>query len=109
VCQGRGIKGYPENLGTMKFGEGTIPEIAGIATLTYLQTLPKGHPDLPSPRVCRLLLRLFEGWRAQPKWISEDQVGHLFRGRKDLTTRQKEQLSALPIEIRKAKAIEQEN
>jgi hypothetical protein len=38
VCQGQGIKGYPQNLGTISFGEGTtatIPEIAGVATVTY--------------------------------------------------------------------------
>jgi pyruvate-formate lyase len=72
----------------------------------YLQSLPKGHPDLPSPRVCRLLLRLFEGWREKPSWIAEDQVGHLFRGRSDLTMTQKDRLASLPIQVRKAKAIE---
>jgi hypothetical protein len=38
VCQGQGIKGYPANLGTIAFGDGTvatIPEINGIATVTY--------------------------------------------------------------------------
>jgi hypothetical protein len=38
VCQGQGIKNYPQNLGTITFGEGTmaaLPEIAGIATVTY--------------------------------------------------------------------------
>jgi pyruvate-formate lyase len=72
----------------------------------YLQSLPRTHPDLPSPRVCRLLLKLFEGWREKPRWIEEDQVGHLFRGRNDLTSAEKKRLAGLPIEIRKSLAIQ---
>ncbi|MDC3379233.1 pyruvate formate lyase family protein, partial [Planctomycetota bacterium] len=34
----------------------------------HLQLLPQGHPDLPSPRVCRLLLDLFERWQEKPAW-----------------------------------------
>ncbi len=38
ICRGQGIQGYPQNLGTIDFGEGTratVPEIFGIATATY--------------------------------------------------------------------------
>ena len=72
----------------------------------HLQLLPEDHEDLPSPRVCRLLLRMFEGWKGRPGWLTEQQVGHLFRGRKDLTPSQQEKLAAKPVPIRKALAIQ---
>ena len=37
----------------------------------YLQSLRPPHPDLPSPRVCRLLRRLFERWKEKPAWLPE--------------------------------------
>lgn len=45
----------------------------------HLQSLPSDSPDLPSPRVCRLLRRLFQRWQEKPRWLKEEQVGHLFK------------------------------
>ncbi len=55
----------------------------------HLQSLAPGHPDLPSERVCRLLLRMFDQWKARPGWLTEEQVGHLFLGRDDLVEQRK--------------------
>lgn len=39
ICQGQGIKGYPNNIGTMDFGDGTttaeLPEYYGVAHVSY--------------------------------------------------------------------------
>lgn len=71
----------------------------------YLQSLPPAHPDLPSPRVCLLLQRTFQRWRDKPLWLNEEDVGHLFRDRNDLTADERQALAALPIPVRKARAI----
>jgi pyruvate-formate lyase len=71
----------------------------------HLQSLPPGHRDLPSPRVCRLLLGLFARWRAKPRWLTERQVGHLFRDRRDLSDARRRELAALPVMLRKAHAV----
>lgn len=71
----------------------------------YLQSLSAPHADLPSPRVCRLLHRVFQRWRSKPKWLSEEQVGHLFRDRPDLTGTEKEALRTAPLPVRKGLAI----
>lgn len=71
----------------------------------YLQSLPEGHADLPSPRVCRLLQRIFHLWRDKPLWLDEADVGHLFRDRRDLSDAQRAELEKLPIPVRKARAI----
>lgn len=70
-----------------------------------LQSLKPGDEDLPSPRVCRLLLRTFERWKSRPAWLTEQQTGHLFRGGDDRDETAKAALAALPIPIRKAHAI----
>src|SRR5918997_54380 len=70
----------------------------------HLQALKPGHEDLPSPRVCRLMFRTFERWKTRPGWLTEEQVGHLFRGRDDLTDQEKARLAAEPVAIRKALA-----
>lgn len=72
----------------------------------HLQSLPPGHEDLPSPRVCRLLLRMFERWKARPGWLTEEQVGHLFRGRPGLSEAERAELAALPVAVRKALATQ---
>jgi pyruvate-formate lyase len=71
----------------------------------HLQSLPDGHEDLPSPRVCRLLLRVFEAWKSRPGWVAEDQIGHLFRERVDISEAERARLAREPIVIRKALAI----
>lgn len=71
----------------------------------HLQSLEPGDPDLPSERVCRQLLRMFERWKARPGWLTEAQVGHLFRGRDDLAEADKAALATKPIVVRKALAI----
>ncbi|MDB5703683.1 MAG: hypothetical protein JWN66_799, partial [Sphingomonas bacterium] len=72
----------------------------------YLQSLPPGHEDLPSPRVCKLLLRMFERWKGRPGWLVEEQVGHLFRGRADLDEAARAALAAKPVVVRKALAVQ---
>lgn len=71
----------------------------------YLQSLPAGHPDLPSHRACILLQRVFQLWREKPLWLDEKDVGHLFRDRPDLSKNQQEELTKLSIPVRKARAI----
>lgn len=71
----------------------------------HLQSLRPGDEDLPSSRVCRLLFRTFERWKSRPAWLTEQQVGHLFRERDDLDEATRATLAALPIPIRKAHAI----
>jgi pyruvate-formate lyase len=55
--------------------------------------------------VCRLLLRLFDRWRVKPRWLTERQVGHLFRERRDLSNARRQELADLPITLRKAHAV----
>lgn len=76
-----------------------------VAYWRHLQSLSKGDPDLPSPRVCRLLERTFARWHHKPLWLSEHQVGHLFRDRPDLPETKRRELAALPIAVRKGLAI----
>lgn len=71
-----------------------------VAYWRYLQTLKPGHPDLPSPRACKLLHRMFERWKGRPGWLTEEQVGHLFRG----TAEKEDEFAAKPVVIRKALA-----
>lgn len=70
----------------------------------HLQSLPAGHKDLPSPRVCRLLLKVLEGWKSRPGWLDEADIGHLFRDRVDLTPTQVNALASKPVAVRKALA-----
>lgn len=73
-------------------------------TVQYWQTislLPEGHPDRPSPRICRLLLRLFDRWKTKPLWLDESDTGHLFDGK---SKEEVARLSALPIAVRKGMA-----
>jgi pyruvate-formate lyase len=77
-----------------------------VAYWQYLEGLPLGHQDRPSPRVCRLLLRMFQHWKDRNAWLSEDQVGHLFRNRKDLSSQQQDELARKPVAVRKALAIQ---
>lgn len=76
-----------------------------VAYWRHLQSLPKGHEDLPSPRVCKLLLHMFERWKGRPGWLVEEQVGHLYRGREDLSEPERDALAAKPVVVRKALAI----
>ncbi|MFI0848900.1 pyruvate formate lyase family protein [Mesorhizobium sp. IMUNJ 23232] len=69
-----------------------------------LQALKAPHPDLPTPRVCRLLERTFQKWREKPCWLDERDVGHLFRGPN--SDGREQGWSEKPIIIRKARAIE---
>jgi hypothetical protein len=71
----------------------------------HLQSLPVGHPDLPSPRVCRLLHRAFERWKGRPGWLDEGQVGHLFRDRPELSRAEADALARRPVAVRKALAV----
>lgn len=71
----------------------------------YLVSLEKGNPDLPSPRVCKLMERMFQRWREKPLWPEETDMGHLFIDRDDLTISERTELAKLPIPIRKARAL----
>ena len=65
---------------------------------------PPGHEDLPSPRVCRLLLRAMGRWKERTGWVAEEQIGHLFRGRDDLGAPEKKEFAANQVANRKALA-----
>ena len=74
-------------------------------TVQYWQTvslLPEGHLDRPSPRVCRLLFRLFDKWKTKPRWLNENDTGHLFDGK---SKKEIARLSSLPMAVRKGMAI----
>jgi pyruvate-formate lyase len=74
-------------------------------TVRYWQTislLPEKHPDRPSPRACRLLLRLFDKWKTKPLWLEEKDTGHLFDGK---SVDEIKRLSSLPMAVRKGMAI----
>lgn len=43
----------------------------------HLQGLPPGHEDLPAPRVNRLMLNMFEGWRSKQCFPPFDGLGHI--------------------------------
>ncbi|WP_299084024.1 pyruvate formate lyase family protein [uncultured Ruegeria sp.] len=43
----------------------------------HLQNLPVDDPEKPSPRVCRLMLELFEAWRLQSPFPEFGYFGHL--------------------------------
>src|SRR5262245_30340570 len=73
-----------------------------VGYLHYLQSLSEGDPDLPSPRVCRLLRRLFQRWRDKPRWLSEQQTGHLFR---HLPAKKRAPFEAQSRAIRKGLAV----
>jgi len=77
-----------------------------IAYWRHLQSLAPGDRNLPSPRVCRLLQRMFQRWKDRNAWLSEGHVGHLFHERGDLTAEQKKELARKPVAVRKALAIE---
>lgn len=59
----------------------------------YLQSLEPPHPDLPTPRVRRLLRRLFDRWREMPARMPE--LPHLLETGADPTE---------PVSVRKARA-----
>lgn len=44
----------------------------------HLESLPKGHSDRLTPRVCTLLQDTFEKWHSKPKWVGFAEMGHLF-------------------------------
>jgi pyruvate-formate lyase len=44
----------------------------------HLESLPEGHTDRLTPRVCTLLQESFEKWHSKPKWIGFGEMGHLF-------------------------------
>ena len=44
----------------------------------HLESLPEGHTDRLTPRVCILLQEAFEKWHTKPKWIGFGEMGHLF-------------------------------
>jgi pyruvate-formate lyase len=69
-----------------------------------LQALEATHPDLPTPRVCRLLERAFQKWHEKPSWLEESDAGHLFRHLS--TPEEAAQWARTPIIIRKARAVE---
>lgn len=67
----------------------------------HLQNLPDGHPDKPGPRVCRLMLEMFELWRNQQPFPEWDSMGHL----RDHLDPGEEQLMTLPLAVRRGYAM----
>lgn len=48
-----------------------------LAYWQHLETLSPGDPDLPSPRVCRLMLGMFERWRTRQPFPCFGYFGHI--------------------------------
>lgn len=67
----------------------------------YINSLPPGHEDRPTARVCHLLDRAFQRWQDRPRWPSPQQMCHLFEGDPDRTKR----LATLPVAVRRGMAI----
>jgi pyruvate-formate lyase len=67
-----------------------------------LESLKKGDPDLPSERVCTLMLKVFNQWETKPLWLTEEQTGTIFDG---LMGDDLKSLENEPVKIRKAKSI----
>ena len=71
-------------------------------TIKYWQrlaVLPPDHEDVPAPRVCRLLQRLFDRWERKPVSLTADDLPHLFRGIPDADAAA---IAAKPVAVRKA-------
>jgi pyruvate-formate lyase len=66
----------------------------------YLEGLSPGHPDLPSPRIGRLLYTLFRRWKSKPVWPEEEQQLHLSEIAADW-----DELQRKPVIVRKARAV----
>jgi len=75
-----------------------------LAFWQHLETLPDGHADRLSPRVCQLLLETFEKWHTKPKWIPFGQMGHLFD---NFRGKELEKIMNLSVAERKGIAIKQ--
>lgn len=67
----------------------------------HLQNLPNGHEDKPSPRVCRLMLEMFEMWRSQQAFPEFGAMGHL----RDNLEPGEEDMMSLPIGVRRGHAM----
>jgi pyruvate-formate lyase len=70
----------------------------------HLESLPEGHPDRLTPRVCNLLKEVFEKWHTKPRWINFGQMGHLFDQYN--TKAEREKIKTLSVAERKGLAIE---
>ena len=68
----------------------------------HLQNLPTDHADLPAPRVCRLMLDVFERWQSQQPFPDWDCLGHI-RDNPDSSDPVK--LMAQPIAVRRGVAL----
>lgn len=68
----------------------------------HLESLPEGHSDRLTPRVCNLLQETFEKWHSKPKWIDFGEMGHLFDYYKN---DELPQLKSLSVAERKGLAV----
>src|SRR5438309_5196135 len=68
----------------------------------HLQNLPAGHEDLPSPRVCRLMLEVFERWQSQQPFPRWDCFKHI---RDHVDPSDPTDLMAQPIAVRRGIAL----
>lgn len=66
----------------------------------HLEGLRPGDENLPSPRVCRLMLRIFEGWRTRQPFPEFNYFGHI-RDHKSLPSG----IMSEPIEVRRGHAM----
>lgn len=68
----------------------------------HLESLPDGHPDRLTARVCNLLQETFEKWHTKPRWFNFGQMGHLFDHYKN---NELKKVRALSVAERKGLAI----
>ncbi|MEM6484179.1 MAG: pyruvate formate lyase family protein [Pseudomonadota bacterium] len=68
----------------------------------HLETLGAGHEDLPSPRVCRLMVEMFERWRSRHTFPERDSLSHLRNYENQLNVGP---VMALPIVERRGHAL----
>jgi pyruvate-formate lyase len=67
----------------------------------HLENLPQGNRDRPSPRVCRLMLEMFEFWRAQSPFPEFGSLGHL----RDHLDAGEEDMMSRPLPVRRGHAL----
>ena len=73
-----------------------------LAFWQHLESLPDGHTDRLTPRVCQLLQTTFEKWHTKPTWLDFGQMGHLFDYYSDSD---RPKIEALSVAERKGLAI----
>lgn len=68
----------------------------------HLQNLPAGHEDKPSPRICRLMLEVFELWQTQQAFPEIACLGHV---RDHLDDSDPADIMSQPVSVRRGLAM----